>query len=298
MTLCPEVADLWEPHEIPGRDAFAADWRLDDLTASGLPGAVRLGAGKLYADGALTTRTAALTAPYDDLPGTGMLIHSHGRLAGYVDALHRGGWQIATHAIGDRAVAEVMRCYEEVGQDPAARPARRHRIEHAMLVDKRLIERMRGAGVVAVMQPEFIARLGDAYILALGHERAAALNPVRSLLDAGLNIAFSSDCPVVPGAPLDGIRAAVARRTPSGAGLDPQEACTAEEALRAYTVGAARAVHDEGAVGRIAPGMRADMTFLTQHPLDDGLDGTEVAGTMVGGTFVFTADVIGAGLAA
>ncbi len=298
MTLCPEAADLWEPDDIPCRDAVAADWRLTDRPDLDLPGAVRLGAAKLYADGALTTRTAALSRPYADQPGRGMLVHSTERLMGYVDGLHRAGWQIATHAIGDRAVAEVLRRYEAATGGATAVPEHRHRIEHAMLLDRALIGRIRRAGVVAVMQPEFIARLGDAYVLGLGSRRASALNPVRSLLNAGVTVAFSSDCPVVPGSPLDGIRAAASRTTPTGVTLGSQEACTAEEALRAYTVGAAYAVQDEAAVGRIAPGMRADMAVLTSDPLCDDLDDVEVAATMVGGKFVYGADALGLGCAA
>jgi len=113
-----------------------------------------------------------------------------------------------------------------------------------------------------------------------------------------VTVAFSSDCPVVPGSPLDGIRAAASRTTPTGVTLGSQEACTVEQALRAYTVGAAYAVQDEAAVGRIAPGMRADMAVLTSDPLCDDLDDVEVAATMVGGKFVYGADALGLGCAA
>lgn len=299
MTLCPETADLWSPDTIPERASFAADWCLERTGqtprpgVAGSPGSLRLGALKLYADGALTTRTAALSAPYVDGSGSGMLLHAPEQLRAYILSGHRRGWQIATHAIGDRAVAEVLSGYETAAREGADRranaetePDRRHRIEHAMLLSGDLIARIRRAGVVAVLQPEFVARLGDAYVLGLGAARAALLNPVRSLLDEGVTVAFSSDCPVVPGAPLDGIRAATERRSPSGRVLGEDQRCTALESVRAYTAGAAIATRDGAHVGRIAPGHRADLVFLSAFPGASPV-AAEVKATMVGGAFVY-----------
>jgi len=301
MTLCPDAAELGEPLDMPARDALAADWRLTE-TPDDVPGSLMLGALKLFADGALTTRTAALREPFVDTNTLGMLLHEPDVLRAYIRSGHEAGWQMAVHAIGDRAIELVLGAYESCRPGPASR---RHRIEHCMMLDDALIARIVRLGAIAVIQPEFLARLGDAYVLGLGEDRASRLNPVRSLLTAGAPVAFSSDCPVVRGAPLDGIRAAQARTTPSGRILGPGEAVTALEALAAYTRGAAYAVLDEAVTGAIAPGYRADFVALDRLPdcehavaarQSHGSAGVspateaEVRATVVGGSIVYGAD--------
>lgn len=277
MTICPDAAELWSPDTVPNRAELERD--LD------LPDSLRLGALKLFADGALTTRTAALSEPYVDGSGSGLLLHEPDELRHYIRSGRAKGWQVATHAIGDRAVALVLDAYEE----PGPRTSSPDRIEHAMLLDSGLIARMACAGVIAVLQPEFLARLGDAYVLGLGEERASHLNPVTSLMAAGVTVAFSSDCPVVPGSPLDGVRAAMQRMAPSGRVLGPDERCDLATALQAYTVAAACAVGDEAEVGRLRPGMRADLVILTSLPGEDAAD-PEVVTVMSGGKFVYGED--------
>ncbi len=283
MTLCPEAVEFGTPEKVPQRQELERDWRLANVPGDVL-GSVRLGALKLYADGALTTRTAALREPFADTGTVGMLLHEPDELGAYITTGHDRGWQMAVHAIGDRAIEAVAEACESL--DDAS--GRRHRIEHCMLLDADLIGRIRRAGIVAVIQPEFVARLGDAYVLGLGLERAATLNPVASLLRAGVPAAFSSDCPVVPGAPLDGIRAAMSRRTPSGIVLGDAERITAAEAIRAYTEGAAYAVCDEKATGTLAQGMRADFALLTDLPTET--DTSVVAATVCGGKVVYGAE--------
>lgn len=226
---------------------------------------VRVGIAKLFADGALTTRTAALKEPFIDTGATGMLMHSEEELEEYIVGAHRAGWQIATHAIGDRAIEAVLRLYRKaMGTQPRADA--RHRIEHCMLLDEGLIAQLRAQGAVAVLQPEFIARLGDAYRYGLGEERAGRLNRVGSLLGAGVPVAFSSDCPVVPGAPLDGIRSAMERRTPLGIVLGESERVRAMTAIRLYTMGSAYAVRDEVNTGSLSPGKLVDFVVLSRDP--------------------------------
>ena len=285
MTLSPEAASFGAPGSLPLRAELEHDWRMGN-GGGDTPGSVRLGPLKLYADGALTTRSAALREPFTDTGTTGLLLHEPDVLRAYIRIGHDRGWQMAVHAIGDRAVEIVVRACEDLPDAPAR--SRRHRIEHCMLLDAGLIQRIRRAGIVAVMQPEFIARLGDAYVLGLGFERAATLNPVGQLLRAGVPVAFSSDCPVVPGAPLDGIRAAVLRTTPSGAVLGAAERITAAEALIAYTSGAAYAVCDEETTGTLAGGMRADFAVLNSRPDEPGP--TQVVATVFGGDVVYGAD--------
>ena len=138
---------------------------------------------------------------------------------------------------------------------PAPVPGTAHRIEHAMLLDDDLLARLAASGVTAVVQPEFLAWAGPTYRARLGEARAARLLPFSLLLAAGIPTVFSSDRPVVPGAPLDGVRAALRH--------DP--ALSAAEALHAWTVAGARALGDDDA-GRLTSGQRSDLVILSGDP--------------------------------
>lgn len=279
VTLHPIAGALGWPDSVPSRDAFS---RQADLN-----GAVRLGAMKVIADGAFTTRTAALREPFVDGSGSGMLLLDPDELRRLAQAGHRAGWQLATHAIGDRAIDEVLDAYESLSgaQD------KRNRVEHAMLLDREQIARMKVLGVIPAMQPEFVARLGDGYAMGLGTERATRLNPYASALAAGLPVPFGSDCPVVPGAPLDGIRSAVHHRAPSGLEFAASERISGAEALGCYTRRAAWSVFDENETGTVTPGKRADLVVMSGDPTLDP-DGAAVVATMVGGELVWGAEAL------
>ncbi|GIV17093.1 MAG: amidohydrolase [Armatimonadota bacterium] len=272
---------------LAGALRHAGMWMRPQDIRTGCDG-VRVGIAKVFSDGALTTRTAALKEPFVDTGTTGMLVHREEELEEYVMGTHRAGWQIATHAIGDRAIETMLRFYKRALQE-YPRADVRHRIEHCMLLDDGLIARLRQLGVVAVLQPEFVARLGDAYRYGLGEERARRLNRVTSLLKAGVPVAFSSDCPVVPGAPLDGIRAAMERKTPLGVVLGESERVDALTAIRLYTRGSAYAVHDEGYTGSLGAGKRADFVVLSRDPAATPVEEWEdvrVVATVFGGRMV------------
>ncbi|MBV9282333.1 MAG: amidohydrolase, partial [Chloroflexi bacterium] len=217
----------------------------EELRVGERPEWLRVGPAKIFADGALTTRTAALRRPYEDVgSNTGLLIWEPETLAGMIRRAHLAGWQIATHAIGDRAVEVVVGCYERA-VEAAPRADHRHRLEHCMLLDDGLARRIKRLGVVAAIQPGFMARLGDAYIAALGRERASQLMPMGLFRRLGIPVGFSSDRPVIPGAPLAGVRAAVTRTTPGGDLLGPEHALGPLDAIRYYTAGSAYATHFE-----------------------------------------------------
>jgi len=262
-------------------------WTRPEEVRSGSNG-VRTGIAKLFADGALSTRTAALKEPFVDTGTTGMLLHSEEELREMVLGAHGAGWQIAAHAIGDRAIDVVLGLYEQA-LAALPRPDARHRVEHCMLLDTDLIARLRALNAVAVLQPEFVAHLGDAYRYGLGEERAGRLNRVASLLQAGVPVAFSSDCPVVPGDPLAGVRSAMERKTPAGAVLNEFERVDALTAIRLYTRGSAYAVRDENETGSLAPGKRADFVLLSRDPSATPMDEWEdlrVVATVFGGRVV------------
>ncbi len=273
--------------QIAGRDIAPAP--ADVLTETDW---IRLGPAKVFTDGALTTRTAFLRAPFANSDSLGTAVYSDEQLEAMTLKAHAAGWQIAAHAIGDAAIDQCLCAYAKAFSHTPRTDAR-HRIEHAMLLWPDQIGRMARLGVLPVYQPEFLRRFGDAYLPALGPSRAARLMPYAETQSAGLPLVFSSDIPVIPGAPLDGIAAAALRTTPSEKRLGPHLAVSVLNGLRAYTEGAAYSVFLEADRGRIAPGQRADFVVLsadpTALPLDEWADGLRVQVTIIGGQVVYGA---------
>ncbi|MCW3098895.1 MAG: putative metal-dependent hydrolase with the TIM-barrel fold [Chthonomonadaceae bacterium] len=247
---------------------------------------LHVGQAKLFSDGAITTRTCWLTEPFRNMPDNyGIPIHPPEELRELIRLAHNAGWQIATHAIGDRAVDEVLTAYAEA-QREHTRPKPGHRIEHCMLLDAGLIARLRRQNVWSIGQPEFLSRLGDAYVLALDEERANRLSPYATLDRQNVAQAFSSDCPVVPGAPLDGIRAAMERKTVSGRLLNAKECLSAEAALYACTSAPAYASRADRDRGTLEIGKFADFVVLTADPTAVPVsewEQVQVAATIIGG---------------
>jgi predicted amidohydrolase YtcJ len=159
-----------------------------------------------------------------------------------------------------------------------------------MLLNSDLISRLRRQNVWSIGQPEFIASLGDAYISALGEQRAFRLSPYANLEEHGVAQAFSSDCPVVPGSPIAGMRAAVERRTPNGVILNKSERISAEAALYAYTAASAYATRTDRHRGTLSVGKVADFAVLSEDPLAASgpkWDELRVGATFVGGECLF-----------
>ena len=260
-----------------------------DFDAGEDPAWLRIGATKIFSDGALSTRTAAMREPYaDDLSNRGILLWERGALMTAMRRAHEAGWQIAAHALGDRAVEMVLDCYEEA-MSITPRPDHRHRIEHCMYADETLARRIRDLEIVPSLQPD-IYRLGDAYVAALGLERAAESIPTGLFRRLGVEVALSSDLPVIPGRPLDVIRSAMERKTPRGLELGPHHAVPVMDAIKGYTRGSAFATHSEEEKGTLAPGLLADFTVLSQDPVRTGLDdwdAIQVVQTAVGGRVMY-----------
>jgi len=244
-----------------------------------------IGALKIYTDGGMMARTAALTEPY--LPGSncGMLQRDATELVEAMVDGHAAGWQLAVHAIGDRALDVALDGIEQA-QRARPRPEARHRVEHAGLVRPDQLQRMAALAVTAVIQPTFLYAYGDDYAAILGPERAAFLYRGRSFLDAGVRIAGSSDRPVADGAPLRAIAFMADRRSNSGQVIGTGEELTVIEALEAYTVHAAWACGAERWVGSITPGKHADVVVLAEDPrrvAPARIPEIEVIATLVGG---------------
>ena len=252
---------------------------------------LRVGPIKVLADGSLSGRTAAVSEPYRNTPGTGILYMEQERLDEIVREVHGKGFQCAIHAIGDRAVAQVVTAYEQVVSPGDGNPMR-HRIEHAGILDGALMDRMAELDLVVATQPRFLFEQGDGFLASCGPERILRVYPFRSLLDRGIRVAGSSDCPVVSHDPLLGIRDAVLRRTEEGEVLAPDERLSPEQALRLFTLDAARASFEEDGKGSIRPGKLADLAVLSGDPLSvppERIGDIEVRLTIVDGEIVHDA---------
>jgi len=253
------------------RTGFGDDW-------------LRIGAMKIFTDGSLVGRTAAMHEDYDGTPGDrGYLQADAAELSATIIAAHRSGWQVAAHAIGDRAIDLVLDAYAQ-GRQRFPREDTRHRIEHFATSRPDQVSRAAQLGVIPVPQGRFASELGDGMLAAVGRGRHEWLYRQRSLLDAGLTLPGSSDRPVVAGAPLLGVHDMVNRRTAAGVPFNPAEAISAHEALRAYTSGSAYASHAERTRGMIAPGRLADLVVLSEDPT--AVSPASIAGITVLATFV------------
>jgi predicted amidohydrolase YtcJ len=214
---------------------------------------VRLNGVKVYADGSLGARTAALREPYsDDSSNRGILRQSDEEMAALIESIDGKGYQAIIHAIGDRAVEQAIDALAGV---TGAKNPRRHRIEHASLIPKDLRSKMARYGIRATVQPLFIT--SDTWAVErLGPERARDLYPLKSMLEQGLVVSGSSDSPVESMSPVLGMWASMVR-----AGISPEEVLTLNEALKIYTSNAASNGFDENGA-TLVEGGRADLTLL------------------------------------
>ncbi len=260
---------------------------------------LRVGGVKMFADGALGSRTAAMLAPYQDEPfNLGIVVTPKEEMRELVSKASRAGLSVAIHAIGDRANRDVLDILEESLQSGEGRGLR-HRIEHVQLLHPTDIPRLAQLGVVASMQPIHATSDMEMVERHWGEERARGAYAWRSLLDAGTVLAFGSDCPVETLDPLAGIHAAVTRRrgdgTPGPEGWHPGERITVQDAVRAYTVGAAYASGEEQDKGSITPGKLADLVVLSQDIFAIpavAILGTKVEATVLGGRFVYVSEAM------
>ncbi|MCS7198341.1 MAG: amidohydrolase [Candidatus Bipolaricaulota bacterium] len=216
---------------------------------------LKLGAIKLFADGSIGARNAALSKRYHDSDSFGKLNYEQSELNRLVKHAHDHSFQVMIHAIGDRAIDAALEALAYAG----ATPAHRHRIEHAELLSDSQIARMKGLGIIASMQPNFVqwSGPGGLYETRLGPERDAQIDPHRKVLDAGVKLAFGSDG--MPFGPLYGIHCAV--NAPH-----PNQRVSVEEAIRAYTLDAAYAAFEEHSLGSLEPGKLADFVVLSEDP--------------------------------
>jgi hypothetical protein len=248
-------------------------------------GLLTVRAVKLFADGALGSRGAALLEPYADAPGErGLLLLEPGELRERLAAVAEARLQPAVHAIGDRACREVLQAFAELA---AALRGLRPRAEHLQMVHPDDWALLTGAGAIASMQPVHATSDGAWAEARIGAARARSAYAWRSAAAAGAPLAFGSDFPVESADPRLGLAAAEGR-IPRGATepWNPAERLPRTEALRAFTAGAAWAEFAEGRRGRVRAGFDADLTLWDEDLLEVSLEELErvpVAGTVVAG---------------
>jgi predicted amidohydrolase YtcJ len=247
---------------------------------------------KLYADGALGSRGAALLTPYNDDPGnSGLLLSKPEHLADVARRARAAGFQVNTHAIGDRGVRNAIDAYEAAGVTPEDR----FRIEHFQVAAPSDFPRIARDGIIASMQPTHAT--SDMYWAEdrLGPERIRGAYAWRTVLNSGARLTLGSDFPVEDVNPFFGIYAAVTRQDQKGwpaGGWYPDQKLTLAEAIRGFTNDAAYAAFEESSRGTIEPGKLADLTIvegnLYSMPQSD-LYKTRVRYTVVGGEIVYSA---------
>lgn len=257
--------------------------RMREWKESPRTGRLTVRAVKLFADGALGSRGAALFDPYDDDPGNkGLWLMDPRALEERIRRVAAAGFQPCVHCIGDAACAVVLQLFSSVPRE--LRP----RAEHLQVLRAREVPLLRRSGAIASMQPTHAtsdapwaeARLGR------GSERQRGAYAWRQALEAGAPLAFGSDFPVESPDPREGLRAAVGRKSAAGTVWMPEQRLTRLEALRAFTAGAAFAEFEEGRRGLIREGFDADMTVFARDILEvqlDELPRVAVSATVVGG---------------
>ncbi len=225
------------------------------------------GCVKGFVDGSLGSHTAAFFKSFTDSPkDSGFFITPEKDLYEWASAADKAGLQVMIHAIGDKAIHTLLNIFERIEKENGEKD-RRFRIEHAQHIDPNDFNRFAELGVIASMQPYHAIDDGRWAEKVIGHERGKTSYAFRSLLDAKVKLVFGSDWFVAPPTPLEGIYAAVTRRTLDDKNLDgwiPEQKITVEEALRAYTIDAAYASFDEKIKGSIEVGKLADFVILDQ----------------------------------
>ncbi len=265
IILYPEVSALDHLRTLGIESGFGDEW-------------VHIGGVKLFADGSVGAQTAAVREPYIE-GGHGTLIYSDDELRRLIATADAAGLQTAVHAIGDRAIEQVLRVHAQAGTNPELR----HRIEHFELPDEGQLVRAAKLGLCASMQPNFAANWsghGGMYETQLGPDRDRRIDPHRAVLAADIPLAFGSDC--MPLSPLYGIHAAVTAPHPG-------QRLPVAATIRAYTAAGAYLARMETKTGTLAPGMDADIVVLDSDPsaVPNRISNITVMMTFVGGTLVY-----------
>ena len=249
---------------------------------------------KRQIDGALGAHGAWLLAPYEDLPHTpGLVLEPVEDIERTAGIAVKHGFQVNTHAIGDRANRETLDIYQRVFEAAEVDgKALRWRIEHAQHIDPEDVPRFAELGVIAAMQGVHCTSDGPWIPSRLGEERTKLTSyPWRTLIESGALIGNGTDVPVEPIDAIASYAASVTRITKDGTAFHPEHVMTRQEALESYTINNAIAAFEEDIKGSLTPGKLADLVVLSQDLLtvpDEALPNTQVDMTIIGGAVVYT----------
>jgi predicted amidohydrolase YtcJ len=255
---------------------------------------VRIGGMKLMVDGGF--EGALMRRPYEEPWGErgtfrGVNTMTQAAYTDVVKELNRAGWRVATHAVGDAAVDEVLSAYEAASSEQSI-AGRRWTIEHGFLPQPDQFPRMKALQLVISAQ-DHLYLAGPSLVRYWGRERAGYTTPVRAYLDHGLIVAGGTDSPVVPYPPLWAIYHFVTRATISAGVLGAEQRISRKEALQIATINNAYLTFEEKVKGSIEPGKLADLVVLPEDILtcpDSHLETMRVVMTIVGGRVVYTHD--------
>jgi predicted amidohydrolase YtcJ len=253
-----------------------------------------LAAVKLYSDGALGSRGAALLAPYSDMPSTkGLLFYPDAEMRAKMNKAMKAGYQVNIHAIGDAGNHQILDAYAQL--IPQYKNVElRHRIEHAQVVTPEDIPRFKQLGIIPSMQPTHATSDQNMAEQRVGHERIKGAYAWRTFLDQGSKIACGSDFPIESPNPFEGLHAAVTRQNnanvPVG-GWYKNQAMTLTEAFRCFTLDAAWAAHQENVIGSLEKGKWADFILIDRDIFKappEQLGKTQVLQTWMGGKKIYS----------
>ncbi|HEX8406443.1 MAG TPA: amidohydrolase [Duganella sp.] len=252
-----------------------------------------LAAVKLYADGALGSRGAALLSPYSDLPSSkGLLFYPNDQMLLKMNKAMKAGYQVNIHAIGDAGNRQILDAYAQLIPKYKSGPLR-HRIEHAQVVALEDIPRFKALGVIPSMQPTHATSDQNMAEHRVGHDRIKGAYAWRTFLDQGSKIACGSDFPVESPNPFEGLHAAVTRQNNAGVpagGWYKNQAMTMKEAFRCFTLDAAYAANQENVIGSLEPGKWADFILIDRDIFKvapEQIGKTVVLQTWMGGKRVY-----------
>jgi predicted amidohydrolase YtcJ len=276
--------------------AFILNQWADPLLAAGIKRGfgtewVKVGAIKIFLDGGMSSRTAAVSKAYEFPPGAGrgILNYDQKGINREIEKFDRAGYQISVHAQGDRALEMLLKAFEKTMDK--GNPLR-HQIVHAGNLTAGQIDRVAELGLYISSQANFFSLLGDGFMEAFGPVRSRELYRFRTFLQKGIRLGFSSDCPVAEPNPLIGLRDAVCRKTAKGQDFAPAECLTAEQAVSLYTREAAYFSFEEEERGTLKEGKAADLVILDKDPLQahpEAIPEIRVIKTVVGGRIVYDA---------
>jgi predicted amidohydrolase YtcJ len=277
--------------------AYILNQWADPLLAAGIAtdfgsDGLKIGAIKIFLDGGMSSRTAAVTEPYvGGTGGLGILNFDQEGINKEIEKFDRAGYRVSVHAQGDRALDMLLTAFKRTIDK--GNPLRHH-IVHAGNLTAPQIDRVEAHGLYICSQANFLSLLGDGFIEAYGPTRSQDLYRFGTLIKRRIRLALSSDCPVADPNPLVGIRDAACRRTAGGQIIGPPECIRPEQALALYNREAAYFSFEENERGTLQAGKFADLVVLDGNPIEmppDEIPSCRVKMTVVGGEIVFTEEM-------